>query len=386
MSNEAKREYIELMRKRYREAVKFKKSWILDQVSEVCGFSREHARKVMSGRSRIRGRRSGPQAKYGALVRKHLRELWFAMGGMCSKRLKEALPLWLRHYEAADCTLEVRQQLLTMAPATIDRILRPYRRGAVKGISTTKSSLFKDKIPVRLLGEIVSRPGFVEADTVAHCGASMQGDFIHTLTLTDVASGWTENRASWNKKAAQILELIQELEQSLPFELYGFSCDNGNEFLNEQLLGYFEHCKRKAPIHFVRGRPYQKNDNPHVEQKNFTHVRQLLGYQRLEEKDMVELINRLYRDYWNPLLNFFHPSVRLETKERLGAKIKKTWDKPKTPYQRLLESEVLSSEQKAELKQRSQKLNPFVLQFKVRQLISLLNEMIRRSKEGVAAA
>lgn len=386
MSNEALKEYIEMMRKRYQEAVKLKKTWILDQVADVCGFTREHARKVMSGRSRVRSCRPGPRRKYGALARKHLRELWLCMGGMCSKRLKAALPVWLRFYTEPDCTAEVKTELLSMSAATIDRILKPYRLKSLKGLSATRGSkLFKNRIPLKVLGEIIDRPGFVETDTVAHCGDAIGGDYIHSLTMTDVCSGWTENRATWNKRAVDVLEQIQDIEHNLPFELYGFSCDNGSEFLNEQLLSYFQHVKRKTPIHFVRGRAYKKNDNPHVEQKNFTHVRQLLGYKRLDQREMLELINKIYKELWNPLLNFFHPCLRLEKKERVGSKIQKKWDKPQTPYQRLIQSGILSLEQKDRLKRQAELLNPFVLQFKLRQSISLLNEMVRRSQEGKVA-
>jgi hypothetical protein len=386
MSNEALQEYLEKMRTRYGEAGKFRKSCILDEVADFCGFTREHTRKVLSGRARIRGRRPGPQPKYGALARKHLRELWMAMEGMCSKRMKEALPLWLKYYSEPDCTSEVRAQLLSMSASTIDRILKPYRLGSLKGKSTTRSNrFFKHRIPLKVLGEIIEKPGFMEADTVAHCGDSIQGEYAHTLTMTDLCSAWTENRITWNKKAADVLKAIEDIEKKLPFELCGFSSDNGNEFLNESLLDYFQHRKGKAPVQFVRGRPYKKNDNPRVEQKNFTHVRQLLGYRRLDLIELVPLINRIYQELWNPLLNFFHPCLRMVSKERVQSKIFKRYDRPKTPYQRLLDSGVLNDSKRRELQAQFQSLNPFVLQFKLKQSMSLLNEIIRRSKEGKIA-
>src|SRR5690606_31184711 len=178
-----------------------------------------------------------------------------------------------------------------------------------------------------------SRPGFLEADTVAHCGGSLSGDFVWSVTYTDICSGWTCNRAVWNKGSTGIVEATREVEAALPFDLLGFDCDNGSEFLNWHLVRYFQ--QRPCPVSFTRSRPYKKNDHAHVEQKNWSHVRQLLGYDRFEDPHLCPLINTLYRDYWEPLNNYFIPNAKLIHKTRLGSKIKIRHDKQMTPCARL---------------------------------------------------
>jgi hypothetical protein len=281
----------------------------------------------------------------------------------------------------------VRRQLIEISTATIDRILAHLRRPSTRGFSLTRAGhLLKNRIPLKLLGEIVDRAGFVEADTVAHCGDVIGGDYIHSLTLTDLCSGWTENRAIWNKLSGDVLKAIEEIEKSLPFDLFGFSCDNGGEFLNEALLDYFQGKKRQTPVQMTRSRAYKKNDNAHVEQKNWTHVRQLFGYFRFDQKEWVELMNEIYRFYWNPLRNFFHPSLKLIKKERVGSKLKKVYDEPKTPYQRLLDSGQLTVQQKQHLRDQFKALDPFKLQFELARSISSLKELYRKSREGALAA
>ena len=179
-----------------------------------------------------------------------------------------------------------------------------------------------------------TQPGFVEADTVAHCGNSLAGDFVWTLTMTDIITGWTECRATWNKGSQGVLEQIQAVENLLPFPLKGFDCDNGSEFLNQHLLRYFtDHPQQPA---FTRSRPYKKNDNAHVEQKNWTHARQLFGYDRLDNVALVPLMNEVYSTLWCPLQNHFCPSLKLQKKHRDGAKIVKKYHAPQTPYQRVI--------------------------------------------------
>jgi hypothetical protein len=386
MSQRALQEYLEFMRARYREAGKFKKGKILDHVCDVTNFTRDHARRIMSGRSRVRRIRPGPKPRYGELVRKHLQELWKRAGYMGSKRLKAALPLWLRYYCPPDCPLEVKTELMKLSPATIDRILAPFRKPETRGFSTTRAGhLLKNRIPLKLLGEIVHKAGYVEADTVAHCGDSLSGEFINSITMTDLGSGWTENRAIWNKLSGDVLKAIESIEQSLPFDLFGFSCDNGTEFLNESLLEYFQHRKGRPPVQMTRSRAYKKNDNARVEQKNYTHVRQLFGYYRFDQKEWVDLMNEIYIRYWNPLTNFFHPTLKMIKKERVGSKIKKRYDEPKTPYQRLLDSGQLTMQQRVELQKKFQSLDPFILQFRLTESISRLKELYRRSREGLAA-
>jgi len=210
----------------------------------------------------------------------------------------------------------------------------------------------------------VDRPGFLEADTVAHCGNSLAGDFIWSLTFTDIFSQWTQNRAVWNKGAQGVLEQVKDLEAGLPFELLGFDVDNGSEFLTFHLWRYL--LDRPRPVPMSRSRPYRKNDQAHVEQKNWTHVRQLLGYQRLERPELVPLINDLYRT-WGLLHNFFCPNFKLLRKTRKGARTIRSYGTPKTPYQRIIESPHVSQTQKHKLQAQFQQLNPLRLKEQIEQ-------------------
>ncbi|MCX7120855.1 MAG: hypothetical protein NTZ67_03645 [Gammaproteobacteria bacterium] len=219
--------------------------------------------------------------------------------------------------------------------------------------------MLKKRIPIKTDQWDEKQPGFVEADLVAHCGTSLMGDFIWSLTLTDIYSGWTENRAVWNKGATGVVDQIHDIENNLPFEILGFDCDNGSEFLNQYLIRYFQN--RPSEVQFTRSRPYHSNDNAHVEQKNWTHVRQLFGYHRIEDKTLLEKMNVLYKNESSLLHNYFYPATKLIDKRRIQSKIKKVHDKPKTPYQRLMTSEHISAVQKEQLTDIYKKLNPFEL-------------------------
>jgi 5S rRNA maturation endonuclease (ribonuclease M5) len=219
--------------------------------------------------------------------------------------------------------------------------------------------LLKSQIAIKTQQWNEKQPGYVEADTVAHCGTSLLGSFIWSLTLTDIYSGWTENAAVWNKGAHGVLQQIEKIEKRLPFSILGFDSDNGGEFLNYHLLKYFK--ERNKPVQFTRSRPYHKGDNAHVEQKNWTHVRQLFGYYRLENADLVELMNDLYQNEFALLHNYFCPAMKLKDKTRIDSKIIKKYDQPQTPYQRLMQCEDINDLQKEKLKKIYLSLNPFEL-------------------------
>jgi hypothetical protein len=262
--------------------------------------------------------------------------------------------------------------------------LKPYRKGNVRGISSTSASLIKNKIPIKLLDEDVKEPGYMEADTVAHCGNSLAGEFINSLTMTDLFSAWTENRATWTKESKRVRSQISDIERSLPFKIKGFASDNGNEFFNHELHDFFD--KRPVKVEIVRRRPYKKNDNAHVEQKNWTHVRELFGYERFDHVDLVDLMNEIYKFYWNPLWNFFNPVMKLESKTRVGGKLIKKHDEPKTPYQRLLESNHLTDVDKTVLKTRFERLNPFQLRMELEKKLKWffkITELNKAQKLGV---
>ena len=357
MSNEVKRQYLDRVRLRYLKSNKRQKSLILDEFCQVCEISRKHAIKMLHEVVRETSPRPGPKVTYGPDIHAHIVKLWHAMNRMCSKKMVAAIPLWLEYYKGI--TPEEDRQLKRISSSSIDRILKPHREAVKKGRSSTEPSLIKNKIPIKLLDDLVLAPGFIEADTVAHCGNTLAGEFINTLTMTDLYSSWTENRAVWKKESQTVMKAISSIEEALPFEVRGFASDNGNEFLNHDLHSYF--FNRKNRVEFVRRRPYKKNDNAHVEQKNWTHVRELFGYERFDAESQVDFMNDIYKRLWNPLWNFFTPVMKLQSKTRVGGKIIKVYDDPITPYQRLINSNVLTEEQLAKLQAQFKKLNPFEL-------------------------
>lgn len=356
MSNEIKRILLQKLKLRYLKGSRKQKSLILDEFCATTELSRKHAIRLLNGEIKSHREHPGPKYQYGQEVRRHVVILWESFGRICSKKMPEAIKLWLPFYEGI-ISDETRFLLKQISSSTIDRILKNHRILIAKGRSTTSPSLIKNKIPIKLLTGSITEPGFIEADTVAHCGTSMAGEFVNTLTMTDLFSGWTEVRAVWGKRAEAVLNAVKTIENTLPFKIKGFASDNGNEFLNNDLWTYF--ANRKDKVEFVRRRAYKKNDNAHVEQKNWTHVRQLLGYDRLDTQWDVDYINDLYENYWLVLWNFFTPVMKLKSKTRVGGRIVKVHDEPKTPFHRLLESEHLSQEEKQALLARVEHINPF---------------------------
>jgi hypothetical protein len=370
---QSKREYLLAIWERYQRVGRRFKSKILDEFCAVCGYTRKYAIGLLSRKPRRRQCQPGPRRRYDGQVLEPLKVIWLAAEQMCSKRLKAALPLWLPFYEQEHGPLveAVRKKLLQISAASIDRLLKKERaRYRGKGLCGTRpGGLLKHQIPIRTDNDDVDRPGFLEADTVAHCGNSLAGDFIWSLTFTDIFCQWTENRATWNQGAEGVLGQVKDVEANLPFELLGFDVDNGSEFLCFHLWRYL--LDRPRPVPLTRSRPYRKNDQAHVEQKNWTHVRQLLGYQRLEQPELVPLINELYRT-WGLLHNFFCPNLKLLSKTRKGAKTIRKYSPTQTPYQRLLESKHLSQEQKQKLQNRFQQLNPLQLKREIEQKLKLV--------------
>jgi hypothetical protein len=367
MSPRSKKEYIEAIFLRYKKAPYNQRTIILDEFCATCGYHRKHAirllrrfKRFVKPKVRTRGRSPVYQRD---LILKPLKQIWLAANLPCSKRLKAILPLWLPGYVQSFGHLpsETSQALLSISAATIDRLLHPIRiQYKTRGRTTTKpGTLIRKHIPIKTNQWDESRPGFLEADTVAHCGQSLAGMFAYSIDCVDIATGWSEQRAVWGKGETDVLEQIKQIEISLPFPLLGFDCDNGSEFLNYHLLRHF--AQRQRPVQFTRSRAYHKDDNAHVEQKNWTHVRQWLGYQRLDDPKVVPLLNDLYRQEWRLFHNFFCPSVKLLSKERIGSKTIKHHDRPKTPYHRILESPHLSLNIKQGLSKQLEKLNPFVL-------------------------
>ena len=363
MSQKAKKEYLERIRFRYHHVKKNRKSAILDEFCRVCDYHRKYAIKLLRTPKCPKKRKPGKKSKYNnAEFIKHLKALWLASDQMCSKRLKAAIPIWLPFYkEQTELPSEIEALLTQISPASIDRVLKPVKvKLKSKGLSGTKpGTLLKNQIPIKTHNWDVTQPGFMEADTVHHCGNSLLGQYALSLTMTDISSGWTENQAIWTKSAPGVVTAIQQITKRTPFQIKGFDCDNGSEFLNDALLEYF--ASQDHDIAFTRSRPYHKNDNAHVEQKNWTHVREWLGYERYDSQELVELINDFYAGPARLFLNFFCPNLKLIKKERINSKYIKKYDEPKTPYQRLMAHDKTPEHRKKELQELFATLNPFTL-------------------------
>jgi len=367
MSPRSRREYREAVHLRYKNASRHEKTTILDEFCATCRCHRKHAIRVLRGFKRFTKprpkRRGRPPIYQNDTIINPLKTIWLAANLPCSKRLKVMLPIWLPKYVElfGELSADVTQALLKISPPTLDRILKPIRIHYTKrGRSTTKpGTLLRKQIPIKTNQWDESRPGFLEADTVAHCGDSTAGMYANTIDFVDIATGWTEQHAVWGTDETGVLQQIKHIEKTLPFPILGFDCDNGREFLNRTLFKHF--TQRKQPVQFTRSRAYHKDDNAHIEQKNWTHVRQWLGYQRLDDPNVVPLLNNLYGHEWRLFHNFFCPSMKLLSKERVGSKTIKHHDPPKTPYQRVLESKHVHESVKQSLSKQLENLNPFLL-------------------------
>lgn len=381
MSQKSKAEYLNQIKDRYNRSTKQEKTKILDEFCTVCDYNRKYAIQLLNATT---NKRSNSQSKRGAkkqynhpVILEVLIYLWTKTNLPCSKRLKAIIPIWLPFCaQQFSLTDEQYEKLFKISASTIDRLMMTYRRHYTKqGLSTTKpGSILKKHILIKTKQWNESIPGFVEADTVAHCGTSTEGTFVFTLNCVDIATSWTEQRATWGKGEQGVVSAIESMENHLPFPLNGFDCDNGSEFLNWHL--YRKFANRDKPIQFTRSRPYYKNDNSHIEQKNWTHIRQYLGYQRFEKYELVSMLNNLYISEWNQYFNFFIPSIKLIAKKRVGSKIIKRYDSPKTPYERIIESPHILEKTKVELKKLYETLNPFDLQEKMSNKIKIIMNLV----------
>jgi hypothetical protein len=354
---------LERLRRRYGGRGKAGKGRLLDEFCEHHGYERKYAIKLLRGAAAGAGARPrpGPEPRYEP-VQEVVERIWAGAEQLCGKRLAPALGLWLPHYARHYGALLPSQKKLldSISAATLDRLLAGSKARARGGLSGTRpGTLLRRQVPIQ--GEVWDerRLGFLEADSVAHCGSSLAGSFIWSLTYTDLASTWTEGRAVWNKGAHGVLEQTQNVERALPFAILGFDFDNGGEWLNWGLIRYLQ--VRPEPIRVTRSRPYHSDDNAHVEQKNWMWPRQLLGYGRLETQALLAPINTLYTEAWGPLQNFFLPSMKLRQKWREGSRWVRRHDAPQTAYQRLLAHGELQARARRELRDRYEALDPFVL-------------------------
>jgi len=331
-----RREYLRAIYDRYHRSSPEKKGTILDEFCKVCGYNRKYAIRRLSGprpEAQPRPRRSrGPS--YGRLVIQALAQIWEAAGYPWSVRLKAMLPLWLPWLKKRTAlTRELERQLRAISPRQIDRRLQSRKRILRRRLygRTKPGTLLKHHIPIKTDHWDVTRPGFTEIDLVSHSGDCADGEFAHSFNLTDIHTTWTETRAVLGKGEAGIVAALEEMRQALPFALQGIDSDNGSEFLNHHLVRY---C-RTGQIQFTRGRPYKKDDNAHIEQKNWTHVRKLIGWDRYDSAAAVGLMNDLYRHELSLMMNLFQPSVKLLRKQRVGSRLQRIYDRPQTPLDRL---------------------------------------------------
>jgi hypothetical protein len=393
LSYQAIKEYLKRLHPRYRESSKEEKSRLLSDAEFFTNKSRKHLIRALSAPEEAfdRKKMSGRPCVYPEdLLLPHIRNLWIAMERISGERMRAALPEWLRFYENEHFDIRTRLLLEKMSSSTIERFLSLLRgeERSSKGLSATRSPsrYMKNRVPLATLDQKIDRPGYMQADTVAHCGTALQGAFANSLTVTDVFSAWTENRAMLTKKAREVRANFVNIKTMLPFSMLGVNVDNGTEFLNGTIIDFMNMREvGSLGIAFTRSRAYKKNDNCYVEQKNFTHVRELFGYERIEEVRSVELMNDIYTTCWNPLQNFFIPTFKIKEKIRIGARVVKKYDVPKTPYQRLMESSFLSQDQKQELRERKLKLNPFTLAQELEKKLGFFFQDLRKSKIGKAS-
>jgi len=359
MSQRSKRELLVEIQSRYLKAKKADKQKILDEFTAATGYHRKYAVRLLKhGYPRRKGKPKGRSAIYRGEVVQALEQIWEIYGRICSKRLQPYLPEGIKVLERCDelrLSAETRELLLRISRSAIDRCLVPARFSHPHGLSTTKpGSLLKKNIPVRTYTPWdEDKPGFLEIDLVAHCGDTTTGQFLDTLTCTDLCTGWTEPIALRRRSQETVCSSIGAMRPDLPFDLLGIDSDNGSEFINDLLYRYCQDEK----ITFTRSRPYQKNDQAHVEQKNWSVVRHTVGYDRLDNDQQYAILQSIYQDL-RLYINFFQPVLKLIDKQHIGNRVVRKYDTARTPYQRVLEREEIPLVNKAKLINQYLGLNP----------------------------
>lgn len=375
MSNRASREYIELLKLRYHRARKKERTVMLDELCKTYAYSRKYAVRLLGGAYTHRTGKRGRKPYYTGELVCLLEKIWKSLGYMNMKNFKEALPEWMPYLqEDFPMDWSTKEKLLKMSASTMDRFLKPYRakigRSARSGTRRfPKATKYEDIIPIRDFKIQIEKPGHLQADTVAHCGGSMRGEFIWTLTVTDIKTGWTENRAIWNKLGVETTQALKSIKEVLPFEAVACNVDNGSEFINHHFLNTFG-FDPEYKLDLSKSRAAKKNDNCYVEQKNWTHVRKVLGYERFDSPLAIKLLNSLYENELSLLRNFFIPQVRTIEKVRVGSKYKRKYDTPQTPYERVMKfADITTRERLRKIKER---LNPIELSQRIEDKLNVL--------------
>ncbi len=388
MTRKGIHEYAAALRPRYQLAGRKAKAAMLAEFCQTTGYHHKAAIRLLRHCPAGAGRaKKKPQPVYGSAVAQALKIVWEAADCICSKRLApflaQLVPILEQHGELK-LEARIREQLLRVSPSTMDRLLKAYRMPSLRRPYTQSSAAnsIKDQVPVRTFGDWEGvQLGSMQADLVAHCGESTEGFYLNSLMVVDVRTGWVGLQPIWGKGQERVGAGIHKMRKGLPFGLRELHTDNGGEFLNRVLFPY---CQREG-IHLTRGRSYRKNDQAYVEQKNWSVVRQQVGYDRYCTKKAYTLMQRLYpliEDY----TNFFQPISKLLTKERTGAKVKKTYDTAQTPYQRLLATDLLDEAQRQALERKFGKLNPVQLLSQIRRLEQELWEMASKSSTSAPSS
>ena len=375
MSQTTREEVLKKLRRRYQSAGPEHKRKLLDQAQELLGYHRKSAIRALGAPTVERGPRiitGRPTTYEPSVLLPWLRPIWQATDYACGRRLVAMLPEWIPAYEEDERRLPggVREKLLAASGRTLDRLLEPLRgQGAGRSL-TRPGSLLRQQIPIRGSVWEEGKAGWLEVDTVALCGGSVAGEFVWMVDGVDYATAWVEVRAMWGRGQAATLAALRDMEASLPFALLGLDSDNGGEFLNYHVLNWLQ--QRARPVFMTRSRPWKKDDNAHVEQKNWTHIRQCFGYERHDNPEVVEPINVLVKGAYGQLLNFFHASLKLERKERSEGRLKRIYGAAQTPLARVLASPEVSPQTKRRLQQEKARLNPFALKREVDRSLKII--------------
>jgi hypothetical protein len=364
MSQSTRIEVLKKLRRRYESAGEEHKRKLLDQAQELLGYHRKSAIRALRAPVAVCGPRmiTGRPVRYApSLLLRWLRPIWAATDYACGRRLVAMLPEWIPAYEQHERRLpgEARERLLQASARTLDRLLEPLRGQGTGRSLTRPGTLLRHQIPIRGSVWEEGKAGWLEVDTVALCGGSVAGEFVWMVDGVDYVTAWVEVRAMWGRGQAGTLAALQDVEASLPFALLGLDSDNGGEFLNHHVLSWLQ--KRKRPVFMTRSRPYKKDDNAHVEQKNWTHIRQCFGYERHDNPAVVAPINALVKGAYGQLHNYFHASLKLERKEREEGRVRRIYGAAQTPLARVLASAQVTAQTKQRLRQEKAGLNPFAL-------------------------
>lgn len=381
MSPMARREYVRHMQGRYRAAQsRQQKGRLLTELSENLSCHRKHANRRLRGKIvdlEKPWRRREPV--YPERLIRILEGVWEAAQQPWGVRLREVLPLWLPWIRKRFVLDQAEERLLLkISAATIDRRLAPYKRKrSLKIYGKTKPGRWlRQTIPIQTESWDVPEPGWLEVDSVSHSGSSAEGLWAYTVNQTDLFSGWVECRATLGKGAEEVLSALDEMRQAMPFELKGIDSDNGEEFINQHLERY---CRKDGILRF-RSRPYKKDDQAHVEQKNWTHVRKLIGWDRYDTEAAVDAMNDLYRNEWRLFCNLYLPSVKLEKKIRVGSRIKRVYGKAKAPLDRLLESDQGDRVKLDLLRRLREKTDPFELSAAVDKKVTAIWKLAAKAR------